>query len=178
MSEEDSEDDSMPAAMVPQYIIRDYNPTTYGATFIKEEDVVRPWNRKYSQQDRDQADNWTWRNMAARQTYGTCPQCFQGGPLYDTCNKCGYGHLYWTITFGDHELDSITLANNLERNLVFQRSDKKFVWETPHPHPMDVSDLQLGVGYMRDLTEKRRDVIFRQLMDILPYDYRAGRYRG
>ena len=166
--------ESIPSGMAhaERYIIRGYNPSTYGDTFIKDEDIVRPFNHRYTQAV-DYANNWLVRSMAKRQTYGTCFKCFDAGPNYQQCRKCGYEESYLTFCFGFLELDSMMLAHCLERDLFFQRADRKFENFTPRKHQVDVKTLQMAVGQDRELTERRREVIFNQVMDMLPFDERS-----
>lgn len=162
----------MAAFAEQRYIIRGYDPLTYGETYIKDEDVVRPWNHKYTT-ERDREIDWLSKSVVGHATYGTCLQCFDSGPVNEKCRFCGYGHIYKIFRFGETELDSITLAHRLERGLVFQKADRKFDWICYGYSYVRVEELQKAVGYDRELTEQRRSIIFDRVMDMLPPDPRT-----
>jgi hypothetical protein len=162
-----------------RYIIRDYHPFTYMEEYIKDEDVVRPLNHCYTT-DRDMEENWLKKSMANHQTYGTCARCFLTGPVNIKCRDCGAGFIYEIFKFGEMELDSITLAESLEREIIRQKADQEFDWKEPGIKYVSVEYLQVAVGYNRELTEERREVIFNTVHDMLPPDERSrhGLYYG
>jgi len=159
-----------------KYIIRGYNLETYGAEYIKDEDVVRPSNHKFSRQI-DWTENWLWKSMADHETYGTCDECFDSGPVWEVCRYCGKGQLYVVFCFGGYQLDSISLSERLERGLWRQRADRTCLWSRAPTKYVDVSFLQQAVGHNRVLSEEQRARVFNEVMDMLPYDERT-RVRG
>ena len=164
--------DSRSVANTTRYIIQGYNPDSYGQEYIKEEDVVRPSNHKYTTEI-DQLNNWTLKSCAGHATYGTCEECFDSGPVWKKCRHCGQGQVYLIFRFGDVELDSIELSEQLERDILFQRADRTFEWSYPGIKYVDVSFLQKAVGCNRALTEHKRTMIFNQVMGMLPPDNRS-----
>ena len=154
----------------PRYIIRGYDPLTYGGEeYIKDEDVVRPFNYKFSQKI-DLTNNWKQKNTGDAQTYGTCDVCFDSGPIWQTCRFCGTPQFYATFSFGMAELDSITLSESLERGLRRQRTNRTCIWHRAPIKYVSIKFLQTAVGKNRELSEVDRTRIFDQVMDMLPYD--------
>ena len=158
----------------PIYIIRGYDPETYGSEYIKDEDVVRPPNHKFTKRI-DWTNKWTWKSMAGHATYGTCSTCFDSGPVWQTCHQCGVGegHLYIVFCYGRHQLDSITLSESLERGLQRQRADRTCIWTGGVEQFVDIGYLQTAVGRNRLLTEEHRAEIFNKVYRMLPFDERS-----
>ena len=151
-----------------QYIIPGYDPLTYGAEYIKDEDVVRPSNHKFSRN----VDFTNKGSMADHETYGTCDECFDGGPVWSQCRFCGKGNVYTIFSFGLSRLDSITLSESLERDFCPQRANRTCVWQRAPLRFVNIKFLQTAVGKNRLLKEVDRTRIFNQLMDMLPFDKR------
>jgi len=155
-----------------RYILRGYDPETYGSEYIKDEDVVRPSNHKFSRRI-DWTNKWLWKSTADHETYGTCDKCFDSGPVWQTCQYCGKGQLYVVFFLGNSQLDSITLSESLERGLRRQKANRTCIWRRACSKHVDVSFLQQAVGRNRQLSEEDRTRIFDQVMGMLPYDERT-----
>ena len=166
----------------PSYIIRGYNPHTYGCFSIKAEDVVRPFTFKYTQEvARDY--NWNERSMVGHATYGTCVECFMSGPVWHTCHTCGEDQVYTLLFFGHEMLDSVTLSNRLELGHLVAKANRTFNWTQPAITFVNIEWLQAAVGHNRTHTKENRNRIFNKVMDMLPPDQSstpltaAGGYR-
>jgi hypothetical protein len=172
--------DMLPPLPSPKYIIRDYEPSTYHSEFIKDEDVARPSNHKYTTvNDRffPGKNHWLYSSMATHQTYGTCDRCFVGGPVMAQCQNCwrdNHHQRFEVFMLGDVELDSVTLAKSLGRRLVPQRADREFDWNPPGARCVTVQFLQTAVGFNRNLSEPEREVIFNNVYEMLPPDPRVS----
>jgi hypothetical protein len=112
--------------------------------YIKDEDVVRPGNHCYSIK-KDTEENWLRMSRANHQSYGTCAQYFLSGPVNFKCRDCGVGFIYEIFKFGETELDSITLAESLEREIIRQKADQEFDWKEPDIKFVSVEYLQVAV---------------------------------
>ena len=164
--------------VLQRYIIRDYSFISYPSEYILDEDVVRPWNKRYTtEMDKTtRVGHWLHKSVASHQTYGTCDICFESGPVMCPCRHCKTtgreDQVYQVFSFGPVELDSTTLAHILERELVKQKGDRMFDWDPPTNRAVTVKFLQVAVGYHRILTEEKRENMFNQLYDMLPEDPR------
>ena len=59
---------------LPRYIVLNYTEDQTGQD-IREENVVRPDNRKWSAVGADEVKEWRWKSSARCPTYGTCSCC-------------------------------------------------------------------------------------------------------
>jgi hypothetical protein len=137
-------------------------PNDPGDQNIKDEDVVRPVNLKWTDQG-----NPKWRQDANRKsvvgllTSGTCHLCTASGPAYNLCIFCSSGQ-YQTLHYGEYILDSQTVADrfgachktakanrtqNWIRTIRFNLSDDNlhFMCEKKYKH-------------IQDKDEKKREV--------------------
>ena len=157
-----------------KYIIRDYHPSTYELEYIKDKDVVRPFNHKYTTSKdwgNRGVDHWLYRSMAMHQTYGTCDKCFDSGPVMVECRFCNKEEqVYQVFMFGNVELDSSTFAKRLGREVLPQEANREFYWKPPKARSVTVPFLQTAVGFDRSITEKEREVFFNNLYEMLPTD--------
>jgi hypothetical protein len=93
----------------PQYIIVGYDQGYYDSLFIKDEDVVRPPNHKYT--DKNMPSDWARKkSMAGCPTYGSCEICMMCGPVDESCIKCSGIARYRVLFSGRHIMDSIMLT--------------------------------------------------------------------
>ena len=161
----------------PRYIVRDYSPLSYFSEYIKDEDVVRPFNQMYTTENDmvTEVNHWCHKSMAGHQTYGTCDICFDSGPLMEECHHCSshiggsrIGRVYKVFLFGGVELDSICLAYRLDRELYRQKADREFDWEQPETATVTRDDLASAVVHYRLLSEARKKEIIGRVFEMLP----------
>jgi hypothetical protein len=75
--------------MNPSEIINvNYTPYQEGKE-IRQEDVVRPMNRKIT--TTKEVAKWKEISRSRAPTYGSCEYCFRNGPLGKRCNQCNNG---------------------------------------------------------------------------------------
>jgi hypothetical protein len=110
-------------------VINGYSPISYHSEYIKDEDVVRPPNHKYTtREDRVTRgyNNWLYKSIAHHQTYSTCEISFDSGPVMTKCSTCkNDNHVYQVFKFGGAELDSGTLSLVLDRGLKKQKAHQE-----------------------------------------------------
>ena len=101
----------------PMFDVVNYTQDQEGQD-IREEDVVRPANHRYTIDGNGEAATWKLKNHSRTMTYGTCDDCFKAGPNGMPCLEHGgdYSHRYIMFTIRQHKflpgrlIDSLTLA--------------------------------------------------------------------
>jgi hypothetical protein len=89
---------------------------------MREEDVVRPVNRKWTNRYGKEQKSWRKKSNGHCQTYGSCQNCFKSGPVGKYCNECYLPNAriqpgYVMLVSSDYMamLDSVTIAEMLNR---------------------------------------------------------------
>ena len=114
----------------PRYIVVGYDPEHYGNEFIKDEDVVRPPNHMHvGFRTRKIPKDWvSGRSTGRCPSYGSCQICFMCGPVDECCSKCGEIARYLVANYGQHTIDSITLADILGAGKIRARANRTQAW--------------------------------------------------
>jgi hypothetical protein len=150
----------------PRYIIKGYDPEFYGSVFIKDEDVVRPPNHRYT--DKDTPSNWFKEKSTARcPTYGSCQICMMSGPVDECCVKCGENVRYLVPFYGSHTMDSIYLAELIGSGHVRARANRTQAWLTTPTMNTSSDNYIMAINRQAALTEEQkkdlRGRIYREL---------------
>ncbi len=120
----------------PEIINVNYTPDQEGKE-IRQEDVVRPMNRKITTMK--EVAKWKEISRSRAPTYGSCEYCFRSGPLGKRCNQCNNG-VYEAILLlleGGRiaTLDSITMSEIMGQGHEVCLADHKMNWHrTPCRH--------------------------------------------
>jgi hypothetical protein len=109
----------------PLRIIMGYTDDQEGKD-IRDEDVVRPSNGKYTKQGSPETNSWQHKSTGRCPTYGTCSFCFKAGPTGKKCT-CTYGN-YLILFYRGHVVDSITLGEMFEEELEVAKADRMQNW--------------------------------------------------
>ena len=120
---------------IPKYMIPGYSPETHGTGDIREEDVCRASNHRWSQHILD-GDSIHWRSKSASicPTYGNCGRCYCSGPLGYNCTECAQQRAPDTclVIFyaGLHHyiVDSEALAHVLNKKHEVAQANQKYMW--------------------------------------------------
>jgi hypothetical protein len=98
---------TIPNFRVPTMINKNYTPDQQGQD-IRDADVVRPHNHKWSRPD----ETATMRVLSADRcpTYGSCVKCFRSGPYGRLCNN--------------YNEDNVTLNKNGLHYVILQKTSK------------------------------------------------------
>jgi hypothetical protein len=120
----------------PEIINVNYTPDQEGKE-IRQEDVVRPMNRKIMTM-KDVA-KWEEISRSRAPTYGSCEYCFRSGPLGKRCNCCDNGkyEVILLLVKGGAiaMLDSITVSKIMGQGHKVCLADHKMNWnQTPCRH--------------------------------------------
>jgi hypothetical protein len=160
-----------PKEDLEQFILRDYDPGTYGEEYIKEEDVVRPLNHRFSRRE-DEEHHWLYKSVPKCPTYGTCVRCYRTGPVGNHCNSCsGDEHtaLYTVIYYKTHILDSITLSEALCNGYAIARADRIYPVGIRFPSmSVNIDWLEMAIGYDSSNTAEKRHKIYAAVIRMLP----------
>jgi hypothetical protein len=110
------------------YVIRNFTSVEEYGEYIKEEDVVRPMNRRWVPQAGAETSIWRHKSAARCPTYGNCRFCLMAGPVGRRCSECNDPKKGYAIMFngppGETKLlDSITLADMFGKLFQRARSD-------------------------------------------------------
>jgi len=103
---------------------------------IRDEDVVRPLNHMFTPRNGKEIKDWLERTIERIPTYGSCTSCYRSGPVGKVCNAClqpgsdpSYARFLVLMT-DDRVLDSLTIADILEKEHVIARADEQCTWST------------------------------------------------
>jgi hypothetical protein len=110
------------------YIIRDYckkYPNDPGDQDINEEDVARPTNHKWVEGRLEMEQRM--KTVVSIPTYGTCSICWNSGPAYKQCIKCGVVE-YQVVNFKDYILDSQKIAELLGNDHEVAKANRLQHW--------------------------------------------------
>jgi hypothetical protein len=124
-------------------------------------DVVRPINHRFAVQAGDETATWKIKNTDRCPTYGSCDLCFKSGPVGKTCNLCGDSFRYRVVFYRYKILDSITIAEILEKGHEEALGDRTYRWcSTP---VMNLNQDLVQLSLERHLPrEQRRDPVLRR----------------
>jgi hypothetical protein len=155
----------------PRYIVRDYT-TKYPADYegdIWHEDVVRPSNHKWQKRDDSEANDFNLKSEARCPTYGSCEFCFRSGPVGKLCIDCGddkFEGKYKVALYQNCVIDSVTLAEVLEKGHETVRADSTFEWIQTPQMGLSVDQIQINIGHKRNQEETR--MIMGKVYNMLP----------
>jgi hypothetical protein len=111
-----------------EYVVKNYSPDQEGSD-IKDEDVVRPRNHRWTLSGSNETHSWNLSSTACGPTYGTCVECTRAGPLAQVCNECNRHHTagYMILVSEDGQkiLDSITIAQMFGKGIEVAKADLK-----------------------------------------------------
>jgi hypothetical protein len=120
----------------PEIINVNYTPDQEGKE-IRQEDVVRPMNRKIKTMK--EVAKWKEISRSCAPTYGSCEYCFRSGPLGKRCNRCNNGEYEAILLLVEGgviaTLDSITMSEIMGQGHKVCLADHKMNWNrTPCRH--------------------------------------------
>jgi hypothetical protein len=132
------------------------NYTNYQAgEDIRDEDVVRPCNHRYS--INGSVERWTWalKNRSSTLTYGSCTKCFKAGPNGQVCldHDGDHSHGFMMLAIEGNEfnsgqwiptrlIDSLTLAEMFGLGVQVCKGHK-----LQHPRMQRTKEFDLCVYY-------------------------------
>ena len=93
---------------------------------IRDEDVVRPANTKWTKTASTETHGWQMKSSARCPTYGSCDHCYKAGPAGKEC-KCTHGR-YKILFYRGHVIDSITVAELIGEELEVAKADRMQAW--------------------------------------------------
>jgi hypothetical protein len=135
---------------------------------IREEDVVRPKNHKYSVPDtNNRHGNWRKLSTAECPTYGTCEFCWKSGPTGKFCNECERSPdklkpRYKFVRFDVEKiLDSVTLAKLLRMNHEVAKADR---YSTPMMQRLMIYEEPWMRARVNEIYEDYPDYILRDVL--------------
>jgi hypothetical protein len=109
-----------PTLIVVQHIPGDHD--------IWDEDVVRPKNCKWCKQGGEETNSWLLKSRPRCLIYGSCDFCFSSGPIGKHCTKCNKGGIYLDVLYSGHVMDSLTLAQEMEREHEAAKANLTYQW--------------------------------------------------
>ena len=109
----------------PQRIIKAYTDDQEGKD-IRDEDVLRPSNGRYTKQGSPETKTWEQKSTGRCPTYGTCTFCFKAGPAGKKC-LCTNGE-YLILFYRSHIIDSITFGEMFGEELEVAKADRMQNW--------------------------------------------------
>ena len=109
----------------PRRIVVGYTNDQEGQD-IRNDDVVRPANRRWTKQDSTETHDWKMKSSGHCPTYGSCDHCYKAGPAGKDC-KCTYGR-YQILFYNRHVIDSITVAELIGEELEVAKADRMQAW--------------------------------------------------
>ncbi len=120
----------------PVVINTNHTPDQKGQE-IRQEDVVRPLNRKITTMK--EVANWKEISRSRAPSYGSCEYCFRSGPLGKRCNRCNNGEYEAILLLvkggAIATLDSITMSKIMGQGQEVCLADPKMNWNrTPCRH--------------------------------------------
>jgi hypothetical protein len=106
-----------------------YTPDQEGQE-IRQEDVVRPLNRKITTMK--EVANWKEISRSRAPSYGSCEYCFRSGPLGKRCNRCNNGEYEAILLLvkggAIATLDSITMSKIMGQGHKVCLAEHKMNW--------------------------------------------------
>ncbi len=109
----------------PLRIIKGYTDDQEGKD-IRDEDVVRPSNGKYTKQGSPETNSWQQKSTGRCPTYGTCSFCFKAGPTGKKC-PCTNGD-YLILFYRRYIINSITFGEMFGEELEVAKADRMQNW--------------------------------------------------
>ncbi len=109
----------------PRRIVVGYTNDQEGQD-IRNDDVVRPANRRWTKQDSTETHDWKMKSSGHCPTYGSCDHCYKAGPAGKEC-KCTHGR-YKILFYSDHVIDSIKVAELIGEELEVAKADRMQAW--------------------------------------------------
>ena len=103
-------------------------PHVPGDHDILEKDVVRPGNKRWCKQGSEETHTWRLKSSASCPTYGSCDFCFSSGPVGKRCSKCTHEGVFLVVLYHFHVLDSVTLAELMERGHEVAKANRTHQW--------------------------------------------------
>ena len=138
-----------------RYIIRDYckrYPDDRGDDKIRDEDVIRPYNYKYTT-GTDEQTEWRKKRDVAIPTYGTCATCYSSGPAFKRCKFCGLDK-YKTLVRGKAILDSQTIGKRFNKPHETAQASEKQHWVRTDSVSLGYDRLKILAEYnLQDITD-------------------------
>ncbi len=110
-----------------RYIVKNYckkYPNDPGDQDIHEEDVARPSNHRWAER---QKHDMKVTSTVGIPTYGTCSLCWNSGPAYKMCKKCGLVE-YQVVVYDKYILDSQTIAELLGKQHETAKANRLQHW--------------------------------------------------
>jgi hypothetical protein len=152
----------------PRYIIADYDQEYYLSTFIKDEDMVRPPNHKYTTNETPR--NWLEKSTAQCPTYGSCKYCMKCGPVDEYCDKCGNGEegRYRIPFHKGHTMDSITIAEIMKTGHTRARANQAQAWIRTPMRNVGSDCFALALRCNKTFTKEEQKEIRNRLYDMMP----------
>jgi hypothetical protein len=126
----------------PLRIVKGYTDDQEGKD-IRDEDVVRPSNGKYTKQGSLETNSWQQKSSAGCPTYGTCGFCFKAGPTGKkcVCTNGGYGILFYR----GYIIDSIMFGEMFVEELEVAKADRMKTWNITPTMQLNSDCCDLGI---------------------------------
>ena len=144
-----------------RYIVKNYckkYPNDPGDQDIHEEDVARPSNHRWAER---QKHDMKVTSTVGIPTYGTCSLCWNSGPAYKMCKKCGLVE-YQVVVYDKYILDSQTIAELLGKQHETAKANRLQHWiRTEHMNwRSDLMQMMLESKHknIEDKEEKKKAV--------------------
>jgi hypothetical protein len=93
---------------------------------IRNEDVVRASNGKFTKQGSPETNSWHQKTASVCPTYGSCNFCYKAGPIGKKCVCTNGGH--HILFHRGYILDSIYIGELLEEELEVAKADRWQTW--------------------------------------------------
>jgi hypothetical protein len=141
-----------------QYIVVDKERQQRDYT-IREMDVVRPENKKYTVKGKDNPREWAKKSNMGCPTYGNCTMCARSGPAGQACKLCNKktaGYLCLYINRDERQwIDAQWLAEKLYRDGHWSADSNRKAGFLTSPIKQ-ISSMQLGTWVREFLPEEWR----------------------
>ena len=128
--------------LTPQYMIPGYSPEIHGTGDIREEDVCRARNHKWSQRYIKDGDHTQWerKSAAACPAYGNCNRCFSSGPLrYTFCILFHAAFLHHYI------VDAEAFSQVLHKPHEVAKANWKYMWFRERSRELDPERVSFAI---------------------------------
>ena len=135
---------------------------------IRDEDVIRPYNYKYTHGTEEQKA-WRKTRDVAIPTYGICAVCYSSGPAFKRCKFCGH-EKYRTLVRGKAILDSQTIGQRFNKPHETAQASEKQHWIRMDTVNLGYDRLKILAEYkLQDITDDdaRDEAVKKEINDFL-----------
>ena len=130
------------------YINTNYTPDQAGLD-IRDEDVVRPHNHRFTVRGDNEASGWKVKSRPRCPTYGNCELCYKSGPVAKMCNDCGrsdttHGYIYKIQKANDVIYDAMAIAAIFHKGHETAKADRIYFWTRDPVQSFGVDHVYFG----------------------------------